>query len=316
MKAAIVQAAGVAPAYGDFPDPEPTAGESRIAVTAAALSQVARSRASGGHYSSSGRFPFVAGVDGVGRLDDGRRVYFVMPRAPYGSLAELTVARTGLLVPVPDDLDDIAAAALANPGMSSWAAFAERAKLQAGETVLVNGATGAAGRLAVQVARHLGAGKVIAVARDAAALREVAALGADVTIPLGDDPQALDAAFEAEFAQGVDVVLDYLWGQSAERLLIAGARAGADAVPIRFVQIGAVSGGEITLPSAVLRASAIQLMGSGIGSVAPDRLVAAAAGVLEAAAAAGFKIATEAVPLAKVETAWAKDAGPRLVFTP
>ena len=140
--------------------------------------------------------------------------------------------------------------------MSSWAAYVDRAKLKPGETVLVNGATGTAGRLAVQIARHLGAKKVIATARNADALKSVAALGADVTIPLVEDEAALEEV-SREFAQGVDVVIDYLWGKSAERLLIAGAKAGKEAVPIRFVQIGSVTGPNITLPSAALRSSAI-----------------------------------------------------------
>src|ERR1700677_2757722 len=125
----------------------------------------------------------------------------------------------------------------------------------AGETVLINGATGATGRLAVQIAKHLGAKKVIATARNAEALKSVAALGADVTIPLVDDETALEERFKEQFAQGVDVVIDYLWGRSAERLLIAGAKAGKDAMPIRFVQIGSISGPDIALPSAVLRSS-------------------------------------------------------------
>ena len=139
-------------------------------MTAAAISHVVKSRASGAHYSASGQFPFVVGIDGVGRLDDGRRVYFVLPRAPYGSMAEQTVAPSAQCLALPDDLDDVTAAAIANPGMSSWAAYKERAKLKAGETVLVNGATGTAGRLAVQIAKHLGAKKVIATARNADAL--------------------------------------------------------------------------------------------------------------------------------------------------
>jgi NADPH:quinone reductase-like Zn-dependent oxidoreductase len=126
------------------------------------MSQVVKSRASGAHYSSSGKFPFVVGIDGVGRLDDGRRVYFILPRAPYGGMAQQTVAPSAQCLALPDELDDVTAAAIANPGVSSWAAYTERAKLKAGETVLVNGATGAAGRLAVQIAKHLGAKKVIA----------------------------------------------------------------------------------------------------------------------------------------------------------
>ncbi len=316
MKAAIVLEPGQAPMYGDFREPEVSPGQSRITVTAASMSHVVRNRASGMHYSAGGEVPFVVGIDGAGRLDDGRRVYFVLPRAPFGSMAERAVVPSVQCLALPDDLDDVTAAAIANPGMSSWAAYTERARLTAGETVLVNGATGTAGRLAVQIARHLGAKKVIATGRNAAALESVAALGADVTIPLVDDDVALEGALKAQFAAGVDVVVDYLWGRSAERILIAGAKAGADAVPIRFVQIGAVSGSDITLPSAVLRSSAIALMGSGIGSIPLDRLVRCIDGLLRATVPAGLKIAAKSVPLSEVEQAWPHDDSTRrTVFT-
>ena len=159
----------------------------------------------------------------------------------------------------------------------------------------------------MQIAKHLGAKKVIATGRNLEALKSLAGLGADVTIPLVDDAAALEERFGHEFAQGVDVVLDYLWGTSAERLIIAGAKSGAEAVPIRFVQIGSVSGSDITLPSAALRSSAIVLMGSGIGSIAFDRLVHAIDGLFRATVPAGFKIATHAVPLSDVEQAWSRD---------
>ena len=316
MKAAVVLGAGQSPLYGDMSEPLPSAGESRVSVTAAAISHVAKSRASGTHYSSSQQFPFGVGIDGVGRLDDGRRVYFVLPRAPYGSMAERTVVRPTQCVPLPDDLDDVTAAAIANPGMSSWAAYRERARLKPGETVLVNGASGTSGRLAVQIARHLGAKKVIATARNADALESIAALGADVTIPLVEDVGALEVTLKEQFAAGVDVVIDYLWGPSAEQILIAAAKAGRDAVPIRFVQIGSTSSQDITLPSAVLRSSAIELMGSGIGSIPLDRIVSAISELLQATGPAGLQIDTTPVPLPDVERAWREDdSRRRTVFT-
>jgi NADPH:quinone reductase-like Zn-dependent oxidoreductase len=316
MKAAIVCGPGLTPIYGDFAEPAPSPGEKRISVTAAAVSHIVKSRAAGAHYSSSGQFPFIVGIDGVGRLDDGSRVYFVLPRAPHGAMAERTVAPSAQCLPLPDELDDVTAAAIANPGMSSWAAYTERAQLKAGETVLVNGATGTAGRLAVQIARHLGAGKVIATGRNVDALRSVDALGADVTIPLVEPEPALEDCFKEHFAEGVDVVIDYLWGKSAERLLSAGAKAGKDAAPIRFVQIGSVSGPNITLPSAALRSSAIELMGSGLGSIPLDRFINAIGGLMQATVLGGFKIATKPVPLSEVEQAWSRDdSARRTVFT-
>jgi NADPH:quinone reductase-like Zn-dependent oxidoreductase len=314
MKAAIVLEAGKTPVYSDFREPTPTNGEVRVNVTATALSTVVRSRASGTHYSSSGDLPFVVGIDGVGRLDDGRRVYFVLPRPPFGGMSERTVVRSVQCVPLPDELDDVTAAAIANPGMSAWAAMKERGKLAAGETVLVNGATGTAGRLAVQIAKYMGAKKVIATGRNSEVLKSLAALGADATIALVEDGGALEA-FQGQFAEGVDVVIDYLWGQSAERLIIAGAKAGKEGVPIRFVHIGAVSAPNITLPSAALRSSAIELMGSGIGSIPLDRLVKAIDDLMQAAVTGGFKIATETFPLSAVEETWSSAGNiPRTVF--
>jgi len=307
MRAAIVREAGQDPVCGDFAEPVAADGEVVVSVRAAAISQVVRSRASGSHYSSAGSFPFVPGVDGVGRGADGRRVYFLFPRAPYGSMAERTVVSAAQCVPLPGDLDDVTAAAIANPGMSSWAAYTERARLKAGETVLVNGATGTAGRLAVQIARHLGARKVIATGRNAQSLREVAALGADVVIPLGDDADALEAAFGEQFAAGVDVVIDYLWGGSAEASLVAAAKAGPASVPIRYVEVGSVSGARIALPSAVLRSSAIELMGSGIGSIPLPRLTAVIGDLLRAAVPAGLRIATSPSPLSDVAAVWRRD---------
>jgi NADPH:quinone reductase-like Zn-dependent oxidoreductase len=315
MKAAIVLEAGKTPVYGDFKEPVPGDGEVLVHVAAAALSNVVRSRASGTHYSSSGDLPFVAGVDGVGRLDDIRRVYFVLPKPPLGSMSERTVVRSGQCVALPDGLDDVTAAAIANPGMSAWAALKERAKLTAGETVLVNGATGTAGRLAVQIAKYMGAKKVIATGRNLESLKSLASLGADVTIPLVEDEDALEKAFRKQFTEGIDVVVDYLWGKSAERLIIAGAKAGQDAVPIRFIHVGSVSAPDITLPGAALRSSAIQLMGSGIGSIPVDRLMKSIDELMQATVPGRFQIATKTIPLSAVEEAWSTEGNmPRVVF--
>jgi NADPH:quinone reductase-like Zn-dependent oxidoreductase len=202
MKAAIVLEAGKAPVYGDFKEPVPGQDEVRINVAAAALSNVVRSRASGTHYSSSGELPFVVGIDGVGRLDEGRRVYFVLPKPPLGSMSERTVVKSGQCIDLPDGLDDVTAAAIANPGMSAWAAMKERAKLAAGETVLVNGATGTAGRLAVQIAKYMGAKKVIAAGRNIEVLKSLASLGADMAIPLVENGDAMEEAFQERVCGG------------------------------------------------------------------------------------------------------------------
>jgi NADPH:quinone reductase-like Zn-dependent oxidoreductase len=316
VKAAIVVESGRTPVYRDFEEPVPAAGEARIEVRAAALYNLVKSRATGTHYSSSVQFPFVAGVDGVGRRDDGRRVYFVFPRAPFGSMAEKSVVTTSQLVSLPDDLDDVTAAAIANPGMSSWVALKERAKLVAGEAVLVNGATGTAGRLAVQIAKHLGARRVVATGRNAEALKSLYSLGADETILIGDGGDTFEQTVTEQFRRdGVDVVLDYLWGPIAERIIVAAAKSDKDELPTRFVHIGAVSATNITLPGPALRASAISVMGSGIGSASRDGLMAAFDGLMHAAVPARFQIETRTFPLAEVEHVWATAPNrPRAVF--
>lgn len=323
MKAAVVFEAGKAPVFSDFEMPTPEAGQALIAVKAAALTHFTRSRASGAHYSANAVLPAIAGSDGVGVTQAGQRVYFILPGAPFGAMAQLARAPTNFCIPVPDGLDDVTAAALANPGMSAWAALVNRARIKQGDTVLINGATGIAGRLAVQLATHLGAGKVIATARDAKALESVKSLGADVVVPFRLDGNGAEGAshFEAalkdQFKDGIDVVVDYLWGRSAEIIIAAIAKAVEDARPVRFVQVGSSSGGDIRLPSAALRSSAILLMGSGIKSIPLPDLLAAVGHVFAAAIPAKLQIAIRALPLSDVQTAWNDEGGKeRIVFVP
>ncbi len=318
MNAAVVSSFEHPPRYEAFAEPIPDSDDTLITVHAAALSQLVKGQASGRHYSSAAQFPFIPGVDGVGTDSEGCRVYFAFPIAPYGSMAEQVAVRRKLCVPVPDDLDTVTAAALANPGMSSWAALTVRAKFVSGETVLINGATGSAGRLAIQIARHLGARKVIVTGRNQKSLESLGGLGADVLIPLDTPEDALIARFREEIGAGVHVILDYLWGKSAEQLIAAIAGHGSpDGEPrIRYVQIGNISGPTISLSGGVLRSSGLELIGSGLGSVSQEGLVTAIGAMLQAARAANFQIETEAVPLTDVETAWTKDTGNRrLVFT-
>lgn len=319
MKAAVIRMAGAGPVYEDFSEPASGEGMELITVSAAALSHFSKSRSSGSHYSSEGGFPVVAGADGVGRTADGRRVYFALPEAPYGALAERTVVRARQCVAIPQGLDDVTAAAIANPGMSAWAALVERARLQRGETVLVNGATGTAGRIAVQLAKYLGAGKVIATGRNERELKEVRALGADMVVPFrledADGVERYEEALIAELKQGVDVVIDYLWGTSARTIIVAIAKAVETGRPVRFVHVGGSSGEmSIDLPGAALRSSAIELMGSGLKSVPFAKLLGAIGSVFEAVEPAGLKVATTEVPLSEIAEVWKRAEGkPRVV---
>ncbi|MBB6144450.1 NADPH:quinone reductase-like Zn-dependent oxidoreductase [Silvibacterium bohemicum] len=322
MKAAVIAAAGETPVFSHFPEPTGTERLEVVTVSASALSPFSKSRSSGSHYSAQGIFPSVAGADGVGRTTDGRRVYFVLPEAPYGALAEKSLVRKELCVPVPDGLDDVTAAAIANPGMSAWAALVERAQLRSGETVLINGATGSAGTLAVQLAKYLGASKVIATGRSEADLKALQSVGADVVIPFSLDtsnPQGADEyeqALKKEFGGGIDVVIDYLWGESATVIITAIAKSVEDATPVRFVHVGASSGEDkIDLTGSALRSSAIQLMGSGVKSVPMMKLLDAIRHVFDAVVPAGLQIVTRVLPLQEIEVAWNAPGRPRIVVT-
>jgi NADPH:quinone reductase-like Zn-dependent oxidoreductase len=322
VKAGIITAPGKTPVYADFQEPVATEGKELITVSASALSQFSKSRSSGSHYSSDARFPSVAGADGVGRTADGRRVYFALPEAPYGALAEKSLVDSHHCVAVPDSLDDATAAAIANPGMSAWTSLAERSRLKRGETVLVNGATGTAGRLAVQLAKHFGANKVIGTGRNANELAELLSLGVDIVIPfsLGSGNQngaeQYEQALIAEFAHGIDVVIDYLWGETAKTIIVAIAKAVDDGHPVRFVHVGGASREQtIELPGAALRSSAIQLMGCGAKSVPFPRLLESVRNVFNAVVPAGLQVATKIAPLSAIEANWDLPGKPRVVVT-
>ncbi|GGH13972.1 quinone oxidoreductase family protein [Silvibacterium dinghuense] len=327
MKAAIVHEVGASPVYGEFDEAGLEAaaaaeGMELVRVSASALSPFSKLRSTGKHYSSGRVFPVVAGADGVGRTADGRRVYFVLPEAPYGALAEKTLVRSRQCIAVPDEVDDVTAAAIVNPGMSGWAALVERARLVRGETVLVHGATSTAGRLAVQIAKHLGAARVIGTGRNERELEELLSLGVDKVIPFrvgADHPngaQAFESALIEEFGRGIDVVVDYLWGESAKAVITAIARAVEEAHPVRFVHVGSAAGERnVDLPGEALRSSAIQLMGSGVKSVPMVKLLEVIGQVLAAVKPAGLSIATKTMPLAEIAEAWSASAKPRIVCT-
>ncbi|WP_433944735.1 quinone oxidoreductase family protein [Paenibacillus sp. SN-8-1] len=314
MRAAIVKEKGTIPVMGHFDSPVATDGQLVINVTAAALSRVSKFRSMGMHYSSEVNFPIVAGMDGVGTTEDGSRVYFAMPTGPYGSLAEQTMVGEKLIVRLPDGLDDVTAAAIANPAMSSWAALVFRAGFKSGQTVLINGATGASGSLAVQIAKGLGAKKVIVTGRNESKLQ---ALDADEAIAFDMTADNGQKVFEDSLmpviAEGVDVVLDYLWGDSALAIMSALAKTNSDRAT-RFVSIGTSSGQEsLHLPSSILRSSTIELVGSGGKSVSKADMLSAVKGVFEMAAEGKITIATAEFALEEIEEAWNAPLTPRPV---
>jgi NADPH2:quinone reductase len=332
MNAAVVQSFDAPPAYTTFtdpvPNPDPNSGPAEVLVnvTAAALHRIVKSLANGTHYDSTGVLPFVPGVDGVGllqaphgQLPAGTRVFFGAVRPPFGTFAQQSLASGSMLIPLPDALDDATAAAIANPAMSSAVALL-RAKFTPGESVLILGATGVSGQLAVQIAKSRGARRVIAAGRNPQALTQLSALGADATISLAQDPDTLIAALRHELTtNGVDIVLDYLWGPPAETLLSAIAQKGLDhAAPrIRYVQIGNSAGPNISLSAATLRSSGLELLGSGFGSASLDQIRQAVADFFAAIAINPVEFTYKIAPLSEATTLWnTEDQGVRLVFLP
>ena len=317
MNGAIVTQAGQIPQYNSFPDPVAGSHEQLIKVKAAAIHPIVKAIAAGQHYSGSAGQPFVAGVDGTGVLENGTRVYFGGLRKPYGTMADYGVVDKNWCIPLPDGISDSVAAAIFNPAMSSWLALQHRGQLQRGETVLILGATGVAGRLAVQIAKELGAAKVIAAGRNKAILAQLPALGADECIALDQSREDLIKAFAA---QSYDVVIDYLWGEPVSTLIaaITGKELMKEGPRTRLVQVGAMAGSNISLPADALRSSRLELLGSGGGSVAPAAIFKAFPEIMQRAAAGKLQIAITEMPLREVATAWNMEAanGGRIVLLP
>jgi NADPH:quinone reductase-like Zn-dependent oxidoreductase len=319
MQAAVVRAFGEVPRCEEFAEPVAGEGVALVQVRAASLKPIDKQLASGGHFAAPRELPFVCGTDGVGTLSDGQRVFFGGVRTPFGAMADRAVAPRAFCFPVPDGLDDVTAAALPNPGVSAWLALAFRAKVAAGENVLILGATGVTGKLALRIAKLLGAGRVVAAGRNREVLSTLHGLGADATICLDAPAEELARKFALEGgASGFQVVIDYLWGRPTEIFLEAITRKEFAMVraETRLVQVGESAGPAISLPAAVLRSTALTILGTA-GIPPREVLVEALQKVTGHAAAGDLRIETERVALADIENAWNRDQrGRRFVVIP
>ncbi len=316
MHAAVVTAFDTPPTYGEVPTPTPqTPNEILVDVIAAGLHPRVRSQADGSHYTSSGELPLVPGIDGVGRTGDGALRYFVLPDTTVGAMAEQTVIDQRRSVALPDDADPILVAAAMNPVMSSWIALRRRIHFEPGQTVLILGATGSSGRMAVQVAKHFGAGHVIGAGRDPQRLAALADLGADVTVRL-DDADSTDELARA--SRDVDVVIDYLWGPPTASAMAALVVNRSDpGKALTWIEIGSVAGPEAAIPSAALRAARLQIVGSGQGSVPTRDILAELPAIAGEITGGTFRVDARSVPLADVEAAWTEtETEQRIVFAP
>jgi NADPH2:quinone reductase len=319
MHSAVLHTLGKAPKHEEFPEPVAGDGEVLVHVHAASLKPIDKQLAKGSHYASSSQLPLVCGSDGVGHLSDGQRVFFGGPRPPYGAMAQRTVVPRAFTFPVPENVSDETAAALPNPGVSALLSLAYRAKLVPGENVLILGATGVTGKLAVKIAKLLGASRVVAAGRNHETLRTLADLGADATISLALPETELSEAFLREGGQsGFQVVIDYVWGRPVEIFLGAITRREFAVVKseTRFVQVGESAAPVISLSAAVLRSTALTILGTA-GIPPREVLLGAFQQVMAYAAKGELQIDTERVPLADIEDAWQRDpSGRRLVIVP
>lgn len=302
MKAAVMTGYGV-PAYLDFASPQPAEGMQLIEVAAATVNAVDLAIAAGTHYLSPSSFPQISGIEGAGTTPDGRRIYFSLPTSPNGSMAQRTSVPNGNTIEIPDGVSFSTAATLGNAGLAALMPLTHVAEMKVGESVVILGGTGVVGRLAVQIARVLGAGSITVVGRDEAALESTRILGATSTVAVGDtNIDALGAAI-GEASSGADIIVDFTWGTVASAALRAGNQG------VRLVQVGDRAGTEITIPAQLMRSLGASVHGFMPIHHGPEALAQSYRVLTELVEAGRITVEYEDVPLADVARAW--DRAPR-----
>jgi NADPH:quinone reductase-like Zn-dependent oxidoreductase len=312
MKAAVVNDFSKPPCYQDFPEPVARAKEETVVeVLAAGLHPRVRSQAGGFHYTSTGELPLIPGVDAVVRDQRGKLRFAIIDveETTLGTMAERTVIELDRSVVLPDKADPVQVAAAMNPAMSSWMALRSRVDFGRRQRVAILGATGNAGRMAIQVAKRLGASQVIAAGRDTVKLGELQTLGADITCTFDELAQAAD----------VDVVIDYLWGEVTPKAMLQILTNRSDRTePLAWIEVGAIAGAEAAIPAAGLRSARLEIVGSGIGSVPGRDFVKELPRLADAVTQGAFDVRAKAMPLSQVEEVWMSTAGSddRIVLVP
>jgi NADPH:quinone reductase-like Zn-dependent oxidoreductase len=309
MKAAVMYRKGELPQYVDFPEPTvQNSNELLVNVKAVAIKHFDKGRATGKHYSSdaptaSGR---VIGGDGVCLLEDGTRVYGM---GVSGMLAEKATINKDRIVKLPTELDDATAAALPNAVIGAAMGLRFKADIQPGDVVLINGATGFTGKVAIQIAKHYGAKQVIVTGRNRASLGDLLKLGADEIVSVVQDDEQFKAQLKAIHAQTpIDIIIDYLWGHTAEMILTCMKGNGSFTNKVRYVSVGSMTGDLIQLSAANLRSVDLQLTGSGLGAWSKPQIDQLFSEILpemfELAAAGKLKVETITVKLKDIAELW------------
>ncbi|AWK06060.1 alcohol dehydrogenase [Flavobacterium crocinum] len=320
MKAAVVYKKGELPKYAEFAEPiSSNENEVLVSVKAVAITNLDKGIASGDHYSSEeeNQNGFIVGSDGIGVLENGTRVY---ARGISGTMAEKALVEKNRMVVLPNEIDDAIAASMPNAVAGSAMALRFRAGIKHGETVLINGATGFTGQMAIQIAKHYGAKKIIVTGRNEKVFESLKELGVDVTISLKQD----DASFISQLKEihqetPIDIVIDYLWGHSAELIFSVLKGNGKFTNKTRYVSVGSMSGDNIQLSAQILRSVDLQLSGSGLGSWTRDEVKLLFSEILPEmfllASQNKLKVNIETVNLINIEEKWDTEVadGKRLV---
>lgn len=279
--------------------------------------------AQGVHYASRRlfpQFPAIVGHSSVGALPDGKIVFFGGTRPPYGTMAEKAIILkeyAAYITPVPEGVDPELAAALPASALTSLLPLKYGAKLEPGQTVLIQGATGVSGQLAVQIAKLLGAGRIVSTGREDSVLRALPDLGANAVIDLKQADAAVSEGYLRESGEGYDVILDFLWGHPTELLFqaLTPTTAGFAKHRTRYVQVGQAAGPAITFLAEALRTSGLELTGA--GDVSPEVVAEAMKQIWAWVREGKLTIDIEKMYLREIAEAWnRKTSGKRIVIVP
>jgi NADPH:quinone reductase-like Zn-dependent oxidoreductase len=304
--AAVVKTLGQVPRYELIDLPPPSTNQVQVQVIAAGAHRVVRAIASGRHYVKPKTMPLIPGIDGVGTLSNGKKIYFI---SMNGSMSEHVNVDHEMIIDLPDIADPIVFAAIMNAGLGSWTALRERARIKPGETVLILGVTGSSGQMAATSAHLLGAKRVVGVGRNKSVLDQLVANGTiDAAVALDNDEAIYQQAIETE-AANVDIVIDYLWGRPTEITMAGIQSARKDAAQrLRWVEVGQMAGANIQFSAGFLRSKNIEIIGSGFGSIPLKEILNSLKHMVPMVMGGKLTTSVIAIPLKDIEQKWEETA--------